>query len=53
MLFLALYIFASLFWRAHETLVKQPPGASSFNDMDFLYYHEVVWVGMGHVIWEI
>ena len=28
MLFLALYIFARLFWRARETLVKQPPGES-------------------------
>ena len=27
MLFLALYIFARLFWRARETSVKQPPGA--------------------------
>ena len=26
MWFLALYIFARLFWRARETLVKQPPG---------------------------
>ena len=26
MLFLALYIFARLFWSARETLVKQPPG---------------------------
>ena len=26
MLFLALYIFAGLFWRTPETVVKQPPG---------------------------
>ena len=26
MWFLTLYIFARLFWRAHKTLVKQPPG---------------------------
>ena len=29
MLFLALYMFARLYWKARETLVKQPPGQHS------------------------
>ena len=33
MLFMALYIFARLFWRAHETLVKQHPGSLSLKQI--------------------
>ena len=36
MWFLALCIFASLFWRARETLVKQPPGNCQMSDVSHL-----------------
>ena len=48
MWFMALYIFAILFWRACETLVNQPPGAPWDNErmggMCSQYMHGIEWI---------